>query len=109
MSHHHQKQGGAGLGAGLDFFGPPRNRKFNKVVDRRGQPERGLWLRGSTYYARITVEDPDGGKRERRLALDASTLSEDKDALARLRAEPMEQNRRKKSVPLFPEFFIKME
>jgi len=52
----------------LDFFGPPRNRKFTKVVDRRGQPVRGLWLRGSTYYARITVEDPNGGKRERRLA-----------------------------------------
>ena len=109
MSHHHQKQGGAGLGAGLDFFGPPRNRKFNKVVDRRGQPERGLWLRGSTYYSRITVEDPDGWKTGAAFGSGSSTLSEDKDALARLRAEPMEQNRRKKSVPLFPECFIKME
>jgi integrase len=105
MSYHHQKQGGAGLGAGLDFFEPPKNRKFTKVVDRRGQPLRGLWLRGSTYYARITVEDPDGGKRERRLALDASSLSEAREALARLRAEPPEHNRRKKRVPLFPEFW----
>jgi site-specific recombinase XerD len=62
-------------------------------------------LRGNTYYARITVEDPNGVKQERRLALDASTLSEAKDALARLRAEPTEQKRRKKSVPLFPEFW----
>ena len=74
MSYHHQKQGGAGLGAGLDFFEPPKNRKFTKVVDRRGQPLRGLWLRGSTYYARITVEDPDGGKRDRRFSLDASSF-----------------------------------
>jgi hypothetical protein len=37
--------------------------------------------------------------------LDASSLSEAKDALARLRAEPTEQNRRKKSVALFPEFW----
>ena len=74
-------------------------------MDRRGQPLRGLWLGGNTYYARITVENPDGVKQERRLALDASTLSEAKNALARLRAEPTEQNRRKKSVPFFPEFW----
>ena len=93
------------MGAGLVFSNPVSNRKFTKVVDRRGQPLRGLWLRGNTYYARITVEDPNGVKQERRLALDASTLSEAKDALARLRAEPTEQKRRKKSVPLFPEFW----
>ena len=62
-------------------------------------------MRGSTYYARITVEDPNGVKRDRRLALDASTLSEAKEALARLRAEPPELNIGKKSVPLFPEFW----
>ncbi|MBC8243942.1 MAG: hypothetical protein H8E20_06085 [Verrucomicrobia bacterium] len=74
-------------------------------MDRRGQPVRGLWLRGNTYYARISVEDPDGGKRERRLALNASSLSEAREALARIRTEPPELNMRKKNVPLFPEFW----
>ena len=100
MSHHQQKQGGAGLGAGLVFPKHSSNRKFIWVVDRRGQPVRGLWLRGSTYCARITVENPDGVKQERRLALNAFTLSEAKEALARLRAEPPELNIGKKSVPL---------
>ena len=105
MSKHHQKQGGAGLGAGLVFFNPTSNKKYTKVKDRRGQPVRGLWLRCGTYYARITVEDPNGIKRDRRFSLDASTLSEAKEALARLRAEPPGLNIGKKSVPLFPEFW----
>jgi len=95
----------AGKCAGLVFLKPPSNKKYIKVKDRRGQPVRGLWLRCGTYYARITVEDPDGGKRDRRFSLDASSLSEAREALARLRAEPPGHNRRKKSVPLFPEFW----
>ena len=43
---------------------------------------------GGTYYARVTVEDPNGIRRDRRFALEASNLSEAKEELARLRAEP---------------------
>ena len=74
MSHHQYLERCAGKCAGLVFLKPPSNKKYIKVKDRRGQPVRGLWLRCGTYYARITVEDPDGGKRDRRFSLDASSF-----------------------------------
>ena len=105
MSYHQDLERCAGKCAGLVFLKPPSNKKYIKVKDRRGQPVRGLWFRCGTYYARITVEDPNGIKRDRRFSLDASSLSEAKEALARLRAEPPEHNIGKKCVPLFPEFW----
>ena len=38
--------------------------KFSKVLDGRKQPIRGLWIRGSRFYARLTVEDPTTGVKE---------------------------------------------
>jgi integrase len=43
---------------------------FSKVLDGRKQPIRGLWLRGSRYYARLSVENPiTGVKKTRRVPL----------------------------------------
>ncbi|HTV41730.1 MAG TPA: tyrosine-type recombinase/integrase [Candidatus Sulfotelmatobacter sp.] len=43
---------------------------FAKVLDGRKQPIRGLWLRGSRYYARLSVENPiTGVKATRRVPL----------------------------------------
>src|SRR5437667_9036814 len=43
---------------------------FAKVMDGRKQPIRGLWLRGSRYYAQLKVENPITGiKKTRRVPL----------------------------------------
>ena len=43
---------------------------FAKVVDGRKQPIRGLWIRGSRYYARLNLENPiTGVKKTRRVPL----------------------------------------
>jgi integrase len=43
---------------------------FSKVVDGRKQPIRGLWIRGTRYYARLSVENPiTGVKKTRRVPL----------------------------------------
>ena len=105
MSNHHKKYSGATLGATSAPSSSSNQRNLIKVVDRRGHPVRGLWLRGNTYYARIAAKDLNGVRRDRRIALEASTLRDAKEALARLRAEPPEPCTGKKSVPLFPNFW----
>jgi hypothetical protein len=43
---------------------------FAKVLNGRKQPIRGLWIRGSRYYARLSVENPiTGVKKTRRVPL----------------------------------------
>jgi integrase len=43
---------------------------FAKVIDGRKQPIRGLWIRGTRYYARLNVENPiTGVKKNRRVPL----------------------------------------
>ena len=89
MSHHQDSKKCAGKCAGLVSLKTSSNKKYTKVKDRRGQPIRGLWKRCGTYYARVTVEDLNGIKRDWRFALEASNLSNKaKDELVRLRAEP---------------------
>ena len=87
MSHHQDSAKCAGKCAGLVSLKTSSNKKYTKVKDRRGQPIRGLWKRCGTYYARVTVEDPNGIRRDRRFAVEASNLSGAKEELARLRAE----------------------
>ena len=92
MSHHQDST----KCAGLVSLKTSSNKKYTKVKDRCGQPIRGLWKRCGTYYARVTVKDPNGIRRDRRFALEASNLSEAKKDLARLRAEPPKPNMGKK-------------
>ncbi len=43
---------------------------FAKVLDGRKQPIRGLWIRGTRYYARLNVENPlTGIKKNQRVPL----------------------------------------
>jgi integrase len=47
---------------------------YQKVVDGRKRPIRGLWIRGSRYYARIAVEDFNTGQKAvRRVPLEGAT------------------------------------
>ena len=59
---------------------------FQKVYDGRRQPIRGLWQRNQRFYARLTVENPDDGRKEvRRVPLEGvTTAAEAKKALNRL-------------------------
>ena len=57
----------------------------------------------TTHALRLRIQTGANGNGA--WPLDASSLSEAREALARLRAEPPEHNRRKKRVPLFPEFW----
>jgi integrase len=46
---------------------------YQKAVDGRKRPIRGLWIRGSRYYARIAVEDFNTGRKQvRRVPLDGA-------------------------------------
>lgn len=60
--------------------------KFQKVFDGRKQPIRGLWVRNERFYARISVENPENGKKEvRRVPLEgAETVADARKALNQL-------------------------
>lgn len=62
---------------------------FQKVLDGRKQPIRGLWERNERYYARISIENPENGQKEvRRIPLDgANSVAEARKALNRLLAQ----------------------
>ena len=42
---------------------------FAKVLDGRKQPIRGLWIRGTRYYARLNVENPLTGIKKTSVCL----------------------------------------
>lgn len=49
----------------------PRHLQYRKVLDGRKRPVRGLWVRNDKYYARLTVIDPNTGKKDvRRIPLE---------------------------------------
>src|SRR4051794_39449923 len=58
---------------------------YQKVLDGRKQPIRGLWQRNGRFYARLKVDDPNGGDRTvRRVPLEANTVAEAQSALRHL-------------------------
>ena len=69
-----------------------RRSHYQKVLDDRKRPLRGLWIRNGRYYAQRTVEDPHSGKKQvRRVPLENVTTS----AQARKALETMLVQRRK--------------
>jgi hypothetical protein len=54
-----------------------REPTYQKVLDGRKRPIRGLWRRNDRFYARIAVEDAASGtKTIRRVPLDAQTVAQ---------------------------------
>jgi site-specific recombinase XerD len=79
--------------------------RFEKVRDGKGNPIRGLWKRGSRYYAQITLTRPDGSKKETKLALEATNLSEARLAHRKLLVQRSEgQAVFSGQAPLFEEY-----
>ena len=58
--------------------------KYQKVYDGRKRRVRGLWKRGDTFYAQLSLPDADGNKRVRRVPLEASTTAGASDELRRM-------------------------
>lgn len=58
---------------------------YQKVLDGRKRPIRGLWMRNARFYARVSIEDPKTGlKAVRRVPLAANTTAEAQGELRRL-------------------------
>jgi len=64
--------------------------RFEKVCDGKGKPIRGLWKRGSRYYAQITLPRPDGSAKETKQPLEAKNLTEAREAHRKLLVERSE-------------------
>lgn len=69
---------------------PRKTGRFEKVVDGNGKPIRGLWKRGSRYYAQITLPRPDGSAKETKQLLEAKNLTEAREAHRKLLVERSE-------------------
>jgi len=63
---------------------------FKKVKDARGHAVRGLWRRGTRYYAQLRVTDGTGATRSVRVPLEATTPAE---AVAELEAKRVERRK----------------
>ena len=79
----------AGFCAGFE-----KKAAYERVLDGRKQPIRGLWRRGEKFYARLTVQDKSGNKLEKRIPLTARNGSDARDEMLRLQlgrsAQPSE-------------------
>jgi integrase len=64
--------------------------RFKKVKDARGHAVRGLWRRGTRFYAQLRVTDAAGATRSVRVPLEAATPAE---AVAELEAKRVERRR----------------
>jgi len=72
-------------GVGLNQLTRPRAGTYQKALDGRKRPIRGLWQRNGKYYARVSVEDPGTGRKEvRRVPLAAATVPQAQAELRRL-------------------------
>ena len=95
LCHYYGMQAKAIISDLTERFNSPQNSvskhvhqasKYQKVLDGRKRPIRGLWIRGSLYYARISMEDPGTGKKEvRRVPLgNVKTVAQAQSELRRL-------------------------
>ena len=57
---------------------------YQKVYDGRKHRVRGLWKRGDTFYAQLSLPDADGNRRVRRVPLEANTIASAADELRRM-------------------------
>jgi len=103
------RAGCAGNCAGNASKSSKPTKPFKRVKDRRGSPIRGLWKRGNRYYGRIVIKEPDKPGVDRRVGLDAGTVSEAKAELERLRSNPSTGKKRArkeiKQVPRYSDYW----
>lgn len=71
-----------------------RRHSYTKVLDVRKRPVRHLYRRNGAFYARITVEDAQGRKKQVWVPLPADTVSKAQEELRRLLVEREDQTLR---------------
>jgi len=82
-----------------------RRYSYQKVVDNRKHPIRGLWRRTGKFYARLTIEAADGRKKIQWAPLVAATAAEAQAELRTLLVERAQNNLRHLSrSPLFTDY-----
>ena len=82
---------------------------YQKVLDNRKHPIRGLWRRNGKFYARLTVEDDAGRKKLQWATLNAATAAEAQSELRTLLVERKDNNLRQLSrSPLFTDYLNKV-
>ena len=57
---------------------------YQKVYDGRKRRVRGLWKRGDTFYAQLSLPDADGQRKVRRVPLEATSVAAASDELRRM-------------------------
>ena len=74
-----------------------RPASYQRVCDARKHPVRGLWKRNARYYAQITIEDPDTGKKKvQQIPLEGAAT----DTQAITQFHELKGQRRKGSLPV---------
>ena len=74
-----------------------RRATYQRVCDARKHPVRGLWKRNARYYAQITIEDPDTGKKKvQQIPLEGAAT----DTQAITQFHELKGQRRKGSLPV---------
>jgi len=75
----------ASTNATQSVAGNHRKHRYQKVVDGRKQPIRGLWVRNGRFIARVTAENEQGKKEIRWVPLSgAATVSQAQAAIRKL-------------------------
>ncbi|MEI6195199.1 MAG: site-specific integrase [Verrucomicrobiota bacterium] len=85
-----------------------RRYSYQKVVDNRKHPIRGLWRRHGKFYARLTVEEDDGRKKIQWAPLEAATAADAQAKFRTLLVERQDNNLRQLTrSPLFTDYLNK--
>jgi len=94
-------------GAQVEHIRKHRTTPYQRVVDERKRPIRGLWVRNGRYYAQLTIQDEHTGQKQvRRVPLEGALTP----AQAKQKLEELVVSRRKgkllvlKRTPKFSEF-----
>jgi integrase len=66
---------------------------YTKAIDARKRPIRGLWKRNGSFYAQLTIEDPNTGRKHvKRVRLDdVKTVAQATDAMVNLKKKRRDQ------------------
>ena len=81
MKNKTTKQGCAGKSSNNGFKTPT----FQRVKGSKGNPIRGVWIRGKQFYARLFIDNGSGQKIDRRVPLEAKTVQDARRELEQLK------------------------
>jgi hypothetical protein len=100
------KSSGASFCASSEVGQNKTQRAFVPVLDKFGCPIRGLWKRGSKFYARLNLREPDGDTKQRRVPLSGESIVQALAELERLKLERLSPDTvKRKTSPIFSDYW----